>query len=431
MIFIISINTLVSAKYVISYEINIANVNLDNTKPVLEVINIKNTNIGYEKYANKTHTITIETKIIEKNIKTIKFDEEHIDIYLDNKKMKADIQVKEENGIYKICLSNIKENGKLKVVFKEGIVEDIANLINEEKMIDTQIIIDNEAPVGKFTENNIGDGKSIGKIELNEVVRKLEGWTLNGLTLEKEFTNNISYEIPVLDYAGNKSIVDVNITKATYINVIYASHNSMIGWSFGYGNYDVAGKQAVLTNPIYKTEGLAFNVNGNIDLDFIRARAYVYTYWGEGSKGLCNDEVSTLEYSYGYNPSQTGYKSMMSDKLAMIGGKRYFQFAGSGLNGNNQTDANGQNPIPDEIASQFNYGISGINLMLKDYSYYSIVYQIYVNEVGWIKVCSDGEECVYNHKKPMSAFRMALIPKTEKQYLIDMWNKDIGTNNMN
>ena len=173
------------------------------------------------------------------------------------------------------------------------------------------------------------------------------------------------------------------------------------------------------------------HVNGNIDLDFIRARAYAYTYWGEGSKGLCNDEVSTLEYYYGYNPSKDGYKSMMSDKLATINGKKYFQFAGSGLNGNQQTDANGQNPIPDDIANQYNYGISGISMELKDYSYYSIVYQILVNDVGWLETCSDGKECVYDHKKPMSAFRMALIPKSEKQYLINMWNKDVGTKNIN
>ena len=49
---------------------------------------------------------------------------------------------------------------------------------------------------------------------------------------EKEFTNNISYELPIIDYAGNKTIINVNITKATYINITYASHNSEIGWTF-------------------------------------------------------------------------------------------------------------------------------------------------------------------------------------------------------
>lgn len=67
-------------------------------------------------------------------------------------------------------------------------------------------------------------------------------------------------------------------------------------------------------------------------------------------------------------------------------------------------------------------------MKLKDESYYSIVYQILVNGKGWLKTCSDGEEAMYKLKKPMSAIRLALVPKTEKQYVTDLWNKDIGTN---
>ena len=69
-------------------------------------------------------------------------------------------------------------------------------------------------------------------------------------------------------------------------------------------------------------------------------------------------------------------------------------------------------------------------MKLKDYSYFSIIYQILVNEVGWVSACSDGQECMYFKDKPMSAFRIALVPKTEKQYVIDTWNKDIGTFNI-
>ena len=67
---------------------------------------------------------------------------------------------------------------------------------------------------------------------------------------------------------------------------------------------------------------------------------------------------------------------------------------------------------------------------MKDYSEYSIVYQIWVDGVGWQKAVSDGEETTYSHDKPIGAYRMSLIPKTEKQYLITSWNKDCGTNNM-
>ena len=70
-------------------------------------------------------------------------------------------------------------------------------------------------------------------------------------------------------------------------------------------------------------------------------------------------------------------------------------------------------------------------MKLKDYSYFSIVYQVLVNNVGWINTCSDGQECMYDKTKPISAFRIALIPKSEKQYIIDTWNKDVGTLNLN
>ena len=55
--------------------------------------------------------------------------------------------------------------------------------------------------------------------------------------------------MPIEDYAGNKTIVNVDITQATYINIVYASHNSNVGWTFGYGNYDIAGSQAIKENP--------------------------------------------------------------------------------------------------------------------------------------------------------------------------------------
>ena len=38
---------------------------------------------------------------------------------------------------------------------------------------------------------------------------------------------------------------------------------------------------------------------------------------------------------------------------------------------------------------------------------------------------------MYKYNKPISAFRMALIPKTEKEYLINSCNKAVGTHNVN
>lgn len=435
---LISINTISSAKYIIENTIDVANMNIDRTKPKIELIEIQNTNTNYPKYANKTHTISFKIKVTEKNIKEnnfvkdffgFKLYENNINIAEDNFSIK-EIESTNEGKIYKIDIKGIIGNGKLSMQIKEGAIIDKGGLKSESQNIQTGITIDNTAPVGKFKEVKIQDGKVNGEIILSENIRKIDGWSFkdNNLKITKEFTNNISYQLPITDYAGNTSNVDINITQATYINVVYASHNSCIGWSFGYGNYDVAGKDAIKVNPVYRTEALAFNISGNVDKDFVQANTYIYTYWGEGSKGKCT--TSGLIYNYGYNPGKNAFKSMNSNDLITINSKKYFQFGGSGINGYLNTDANSQNPIPGEVANKYKYGISGITMKLKDYSQYSIIYQILVNGAGWVKTASDGSECTYNHNTPMSAFRIALVPKTEKQYVINQWNKDVGTFNM-
>lgn len=424
----------VYAKYVIQNEFYIANINVDNIKPKIELVEIKNSNIENKNYASQKHTVVVRIKIKEKNIKNLFLNNNYIKIkigndYINNQNIKF-TKIKEDNEqkIYDIQINSLKENGFLKLEILEGTVIDNGNLTNDSLSINTNITIDNIAPTGKLTETKIADGKSKATIILSEPIKELSGWNMsaNKLKIEKEFTNNISYKLPIYDLAGNDGNVEINISKATYIKINYASHNSDVGWSFGYGNYDIAGKEAVKKNSIFKTEALAFNINGNIDNDFVQAKAYVNTYWGEGKYGKCTD--SGLIYNYGNNP-QNGYKSMNSSDLVILQGKKYFQFGGAGINQYNNTDINGNSPIPMKTYIEYKYGISGITFKLKNYQYYSIIYQILLDKVGWIKACSDGQECMYAKNKPMSAFRIALVPKTEKQYVINTWNKDAGTFN--
>lgn len=422
------------AKYIFQNEFCVANLNIDRTKPKIELVDIKNTNSSYPNYANKTHNITVRIKINDKNLKEVFVDNEHVkvkidDVIIENETIKYNkIKDIENEKIYDIELSNLQGNGILKLNILKGTAKDFGELTNDLLEINTNIIIDNIAPTGKLIENKVSDGKVNIIINLSEKIKKLEGWEFSndGLSIEKEFTNNISYELPIEDYASNKSIINVDVTKATYINIVYASHNSNIGWTYGYGNYDVAGSEAVRQNPINKTEALAFNVSGNVDNDFVQANAYMYTYWGPGNQARCAS--SNMVYKHGYNPSKITYKSMASKDLVTMQGKKYFQFGGAGANAWYQTDINGNNPI--QNSSDLLYGISGIKMLLKDYSYFSIVYQVLINGKGWIKAYSDGQECMYDNTKPISAFRVALIPKTEKKYIIDTWNNDVGTYNL-
>ena len=308
--------------------------------------------------------------------------------------------------------------------------------INAKYVLDKQfkvadIFLDNTPPKLTFTEEKLSDGRSKGIILADKKIQEVDGWKLSEdeMRLEKEFESNTYYEMPVYDYLDNKGSVIVHIQFATYIKLKYCSHNSGVGWTYGYENYDIAGRAAVLKNPLFKTEALAFNVEGNIPNDFVQAQAYVYTYWGPGSANTCLS--SGMKYTYGYNPSETTYKSMASTDKVNINGKQYFQLGGAGINTDRRPDINGNNPIPDEYMYKYYFGVSAIKIRLKDISYYSIVYQIYVNGVGWLKPAADGEETCYQKEKPMSAFRVTIVPNTEKQYVIDNWSKDIGTNNMN
>lgn len=424
------------AKYLFQNEFCIANVEIDRTKPKIDVVYIKNTNSDYPNYASKKHSITVELKVFDRNLKEVYLNEKYVKVkinenYIENPNMNI-IKVKQEENseIYDIKLTDLQDNGNLKLEVLEGAAIDLGGLKSEFLEINTNIIIDNIIPTGKLVENKISDGKVNAVVNLSEQIRNVNGWNMsdNKLNISKEFTNNVSYELPIMDFAGNEGKVDINIKQATFINIVYASHNSEVGWTFGYGNYDIAGKRAAQSSTKFKTEALAFNISGNVESDFVQANAFVYTYWGEGSSAKC-DSSGTI-YKYGYNPSENTYKSMKSQDLVNINGKQYFQFGGSGINRINNTDVNGNNAMPGNVAWQYLYGVSSIRFKLKDYSQFSIIYQILVDKVGWTSSFSDGQECKYSRGKPMCAFRVALVPKTEKQYVIDTWNKDAGTFNL-
>ena len=108
-LFCISIGTIVNAKYVIDDEFCAFNLDIDRTKPKIEILSINNTNTGFESYANKTHIITIQVKIIEKNLKDVFLDKEHIKIKIDKEYTELkNIEVSKINNIQKEEIYEIK-----------------------------------------------------------------------------------------------------------------------------------------------------------------------------------------------------------------------------------------------------------------------------------------------------------------------------------
>ncbi len=402
--------------------------NIDNIAPVITIDKITN-DAYYLSYANKnnkiTATITIKDDIKIANI----LQENDIKIMVNDKeiipKQKTLVITKneEKEKVFLLTLSGIEEEGKLGLKILDGVISDEAQNKNQKVEKDTKIQIDNTSPKLTFLEEQIEQGKVVGKIKANEGIVQLNGWEkINDNILKKTFTSNASYIVTIQDYAGNKAQVEVNITKATNITLSYASHNSEIGWSYGHGNNDIAGLEAIKRNAKYKTESLAFSISGNVEKDFLQAKAYVHTYWGDGASARCNE--SNQIYYHGWNPSKTEWSSLSSKENIILEGKNYIQFGGTGVNHANNTDINGKNPIPQKNANEYQYGISAIQLKLKNYDYYSIVYQIYVDSVGWVKPAKNGEIECYQTNKPISALRITLVPNSELNSLLDTWNKD-------
>ena len=218
---IICMNINIYAKYIFDATYSIANIDIDRNPPKIELVSLENTNTGYEKYANKTHTITAKIRVTEKNIIENNFGKEKIKILIQEEEVNPEIyEIKEveknsESKIYQIKLSKLIGNGKLKIVIKEGTIKDKSDNINKEIIFDTDIQIDNTAPNITFLERKVTQGRVIDNITLNEAIRKVEGWNISEskLVLTKEFTNNLSYTFEIMDLAQNKKNIEVNISK--------------------------------------------------------------------------------------------------------------------------------------------------------------------------------------------------------------------------
>lgn len=222
-IILICINVITNAKYIFEYSFAVANVNIDLSKPVIEVIDIENSNIGYEKYANKTHQIIIKIKVVEKNIDIAldSLDPREIEVRVDQTKQDPIIKVFEtgrnnDEIYYDIWIANIQGNGNLSLIIAEGAIRDTKDMKSEKKVIDTQITVDNMAPMVIYNKHIIGENKVEVVLNTLEPIRKIEGWEeyRSSTEFRKIFTSNIAFKLQLTDYAQNSIDVEIVITEA-------------------------------------------------------------------------------------------------------------------------------------------------------------------------------------------------------------------------
>ena len=419
------------SKYIFNDAFTVAKIQIDK-KPSIEILGISNTNTGYEKYANSTHVVAFRVKITEKNIAINHFNRDTIQIFINDTLVLPSINIfllSDNQGeiIYDVMLSKLTGNGNLSIVFPEGMIEDTFGQKNDYQQFDTGIFIDNIAPTTTCKEVSIENDKSQYIIQSNENLRPIDGWDFydTSSSLSKVFSSPIYYPITITDYAGNTSEIFIDIQHAKNIMLYYANHNGYSINQFN-SNGEISGKQSIIDSSSKKSERILTYLDGEIDSHLLQARVFDYTYWGENTTALCNS--SEIKYSYGYSPSSTSWYDITGQNAIRFLGKIALQLGGYGHNTAGNTCLNKTNHIPQKIAEQNLYGLSGIAFQLKDCEEYSIVYQIYVPSIGWLKASSDGEETTYAHDKPFSAIRMNIVPKSEKQRFINYWNRVIYTN---
>lgn len=304
-------------------------------------------------------------------------------------------------------------------------------LVNGKKNFIAEIAIDNTPPTAIFNEFSSSDGKSTAKLTLSEPLRPVNGWDSSsfGLVLSKEFFNPISYLLPITDFAQNSSEILIDIKNATAISLTYGTYDAYSALSIVTAG-KISTPNTISSNSICKAESLFINLSSSLNSNILLGRAYVHTYWGENASAICRH--SGISYYHGYNPvSSSGWLHVGRERIAHFRENVFSQLGGIGMNHSTTTSSAVFSPIPPEIAQQYLFGISSIQFKFQNNSNFSVVYQSYIKDIGWLKASSDGEENFYQHDKPISSLRINIVPTTEKQYLINFWNRDIGTNHIN
>ena len=138
LVIFIGISDISDGKYILKQTNIVANINIDRTLPKIELISIKDIII---KYKNNTHTIIVQIKVIEKNIKTNKFNTENVKTLIEEQEINEkqmeikQVDIKNDYIIYEVILKDINDNVNLKIKIPEYTIIDNSNNTNEEKII--------------------------------------------------------------------------------------------------------------------------------------------------------------------------------------------------------------------------------------------------------------------------------------------------------
>lgn len=354
------------AKYIIEDTHIVAKLDIDRCKPNIELIDIISSNTSYPTYANKTHCITGHIKITEKNIIRNDLSKDTIKIQIS----KNLITPKFKN------FSFVSENATEKI-YKFSITNIEGDgplvLIIPEGIIEDKSGLCNESKY--FSTGIIIDNTP-------PIVSFLETTSLHGKSNAQITSNEKVVPINGWNIANN----GMTLSKEFLNSIAYTIPIT----DFAQNSSEVLVNIQNATNILlqYRT--------------YPADKKYTYTNGGKVLK-------SKTIFSNSIPKSEALFIKLSGSLSSPLQGKTYtYTNLKSGLN-------------PASISEW-------ITSIFKNTSNFSIVYQTHTKNDGWLKAFGTESKNSYQHNKPISAFRMNLVPKTEEQYLIDFWNRDIGTN---
>jgi len=128
-------------------QINVDVLNIDKTLPKIELSKINNANTLDPKVGNKLHEIVLSIKILDDNIQK-QVDLKKIDVFVGDVKSNCgkllkNIKLQEKQLTFDLKLTDIEEEGELKIMFNDNTCKDKAGNENKKTEINTDIKINN------------------------------------------------------------------------------------------------------------------------------------------------------------------------------------------------------------------------------------------------------------------------------------------------
>jgi hypothetical protein len=167
---LLTIKSTAYGKYVFEYTVKVAEIEIIQPQFKAEIIEVKNTNKEYEKYANKQNEIQIKVKVEGKNGIINNFQGFEILVGKEQSQSIKEVEVLENEKnyiIYNVIINDIAGNGPLILKLADNSFRDMVGNKMSEIELDVGIEIDNISPEIESEQRLLENEKTESKTNIN------------------------------------------------------------------------------------------------------------------------------------------------------------------------------------------------------------------------------------------------------------------------